>query len=162
MMGMIARKGHYISWVGSTSSVDWDDPYDYFQFMRDQSTNDDNDDGYGVAYYPEDGSFSFNESDYNDPNNQVWYKTNRDNTLNFDWHDDWSWYGDTNSHYQWGTNYEPLDEIIEPTIMNNSTQASIVLGHDRNTTGTTRGNHPFRINYINPITLEEKELHIYA
>ncbi len=148
MMGMIAKKGHYISWLGSKSG-DLNDPGDFFQFLRNHSnTSEPNDDGYGVIYYPENGDFFFEEANYFHVDNQAWYKTSRDSIGV--WHypdypfDGWSWYDDSNSHWQWGSNYEPLDEIIEPTIMDNDTKASIVLGHDRQGTGG-KGNHPFRL-----------------
>jgi len=152
MMAMIAKIGNYISWENADAGS-FDDPYDYFQFMRDEShaggtwPNGPNDDGYGVIYYSDDGSVYFNENDYFDILNQAWYKTSRDS--NGVWHypsygNGWSYYGDTNPHWQWGTGYEPLDDIIEPTIMDNNAKASIVLGHDRNGTGG-HGNHPFRL-----------------
>ena len=49
MMAMIAKKGHYISWVDSTSTS-WDDPYDYFQFMKNRSSASNQRDGYGLVY----------------------------------------------------------------------------------------------------------------
>ena len=151
MMAMIAKKGNYISWV-EEGIEDWDDPYDFFQFMRDEShaggspPNGPNDDGYGVIYYPADGSMYFDETNYFNSQNQAWYKTNRH--YNGNWIDDSTWYGDPNPHWQWDDD-EPLDPdpedgIIEPTIMNNNTEASIVLGHDRQGTGSN-GNHPFRL-----------------
>ncbi|MCK4655097.1 MAG: T9SS type A sorting domain-containing protein [Candidatus Cloacimonetes bacterium] len=142
MMGMIANKGNYISWLDS-SPEDWDDPYDFFQFMIDESTPNPQNDGYGVIYYPDDGFMYFNEIDYFDEQNQAWYKTNRNNHGN--WIDNSTWYGDPNLHWQWN-DYEPLgvDKIIKNTIMNNNTKASIVLGHDRAGTGG-HGNHPFRL-----------------
>ncbi|NQT65596.1 MAG: T9SS type A sorting domain-containing protein [FCB group bacterium] len=167
MMAMIAKKENYISWL-DTQPNDWDDPYDFFQFMRDEShqgwvgSSSPNDDGYGVVYYPEDGSLYFNEDDYDDVLNQVWYKTSRDfeNDANDDpvWHypgNGWTWYGDTNSHWEWDDDEPlfPITGIIESTIMDNSTEASIVLGHDRQGTGGN-GNYPFRIDYTDPITQE--------
>ncbi len=155
MMGMIARKGHYISWLDSQPN-DWDDPYDFFQFMRNEShqgwigSSSPNDDGYGVIYYPENGTFYFDETDYYNENNQAWYKTSQD--LGGEWHypsTGWTWYGDPNPHWGWDDDevppfVEPIDDIIVPTIMNNNTEASIVLGHDRQGTGGN-GNHPFRL-----------------
>jgi len=164
MMAMIAKKGNYVSWV-EEGIGDWDDPYDFFQFMRDEShqgwigSSSPNDDGYGIIYYPEDGSMYFNENNYYDVLNRAWYKTSRD--LDGIWHyppDGWTWYGDPNPHWGWDDDeippfVKPIDDIIVPTIMINNTEATIVLGHDRQGTGGN-GNHPFRIDYTDPITFE--------
>jgi predicted glutamine amidotransferase len=144
MMGMIAKKGNYISWLDS-SPGNWNDPYDYFQFMREHLGQYSQNDGYGVIYYPDDGTMFFDENNYHNENNQAWYKTNRD--FVGDWHLDYTWYNDPNDHWKWDEE-EPLDDedgIIVTEIMANNTKASIVLGHDRNTTGYTYGNHPFRL-----------------
>ncbi len=140
MMAMIAKKGHYVSWVDSCEG-NWNDPYDFFNFLQDWSPY--QDDGYGVIYYPENGSFFFNKNNYYDPYNQAWYKTNQD--PDEDWHINYTWYGDPNLHYQW-IDDEPLI-IAKSIIMNNETEASIVLGHDRDAVedpqGNIRnGNHP--------------------
>ena len=137
MMAMIARKGHHISWLDSCIN-DWNDPYDFFQFLKDRSNPNIQDDGYGIIYYPESGGFYFNKYDYYDIGNQAWFKTNQD--VDGNWHEDWTWYGDTHQHYQW-VDDEPLD-IAENIIMENDTEASIILGHDRNGCGCN-GNHPF-------------------
>ena len=82
-----------------------------------------NDDGYGVIYYPEDGSFDYD--------NQSWFQT--DPTPN------------DNTYYTGGLPAwkDSLDLAVQ-VIMNNNTKASIVLGHDRQGTGG-QGNHPFRL-----------------
>jgi len=157
MMAMIAKEGYTVS---ELIEDDGADPYDYFSFLSDRSTNSTanepysnsskpNDDGYGVIYYPADGSFYFNEADYFNANNQAWYKTSRDVNGNWQYPDEgsgWTWYGDNNSHWQWDSNIEPLDMLIIPTIMNENTQAVIVMGHDRQGTGGN-GNHPFHYTY---------------
>ncbi len=137
MMAMIAKKGHHISWLDSCIN-DWNDPYDFFQFLKDRSNPNIQDDGYGIIYYPESGGFYFNKYDYYDIGNQAWFKTNQD--VEGNWHEDWTWYGDTHQHYQW-VDDEPLD-IAENIIMENDTEASIILGHDRDGCGCN-GNHPF-------------------
>ena len=76
MMAMIAKKGDYISWENSTLG-NWNDPYDYFQFMKVHSTSTIQNDGYGVIYYSDDETMYFNENNYFDASNQAWYKTNR-------------------------------------------------------------------------------------
>lgn len=140
MMAMIAKKGDYISWENSTLG-NWNDPYDYFQFMRDHSTSSSQDDGYGVIYYSDDETMYFNENNYFDASNQAWYKTNRN--YSGQWVDNSTWYNDPNNHWQWNL-IEPLDSYAEPTIMDNDTKATIILGHDRDGTGGS-GNHPFRL-----------------
>ncbi|MBN1327030.1 MAG: hypothetical protein JW996_03675, partial [Candidatus Cloacimonetes bacterium] len=140
MMAMIAKIGSNISWLGSQSE-DWDDPYDFFQFMKDESGSTYQNDGYGVIYYSDDSSIYFNVNNYYDNQNQAWYKTNRDSSGT--WVNNSTWYGDNNSHWQWDYS-EPLDEVIIPKIMDSDTEALIVLGHDREGTGG-HGNHPFRM-----------------
>lgn len=137
MIAMIAKKGNYISWIGERTG-NWDDPYDFFQFMKDEShaggywPDGPNDDGYGVIYYPEDGSFDYD--------NQSWFQT--DPTPS------------DNTYYTGGLPvWKDSLDLAEQVIMNNNTEASIVLGHDRQGTGGN-GNHPFHIDYNDPITFE--------
>jgi len=156
MFALITRNGEIVSGItdpNTDTTNDLDDPEDFFDWLKSRSINSGgkiNDDGYGVLYYPENGSFYFDETDYFNVSNQAWYKTSQDSEGV--WHyplypiSGWSYYNDPNSHWQWGSNYEPLDEIIIPTIMNENTQAAIVLGHDRQGTGG-EGNHPFRFEY---------------
>jgi FlgD Ig-like domain len=158
MMAMIAKDGETISAITSIAN-EFNDPIDYFDFIQARSTNSTsnygyvssgkpNDDGYGFSYYPADGSFHYNQPNYDD---QAWYKTSQDEQLV--WHypswpySGWTWYGDPN--HTWLLD-EPLD-IAKETIMNiNSTgcEACIVFGHDRQGTGGY-GNHPFRFEYDN-------------
>jgi len=141
MMAMIAKEGHYISWQ-NTSGGSFDDPYDFFDFIRVRSRNTypkPNNDGYGFCYYPEDGTF--------DTENQTWYQKD-DYPLVF-----------SNQQYPYETYYtediwdpywieewqDSLD-TAEDTIMYNNTKASIVLGHARQGS-TGEGNHPFYFVY---------------
>jgi len=128
MMAMIAKKGHYISWC-YTSSGDYNDPYDFFDFIRERSTNSGwkpNNDGYGFIYYPEDGSF--------DLDNQAWYLTGED---------DYYYHLEDPNH----PNNVPLDNA-EQVIMDNDTKASIVFGHARCAGSTyVYGSHPFRFEW---------------
>ena len=147
MMALIAKEGYTISQFGDISGS-YEYPYDFFQFLINRSTNigKRNDDGYGVVYYPVDGSFFYNPNNLYDPDNQAWYKISQD--LSGNWHygyNGWTWYGDPN-HY-W-LDDEPLD-IARDLILNIGSQdceATIVLGHDRQGTGGS-GNHPFRLEY---------------
>lgn len=134
MMAMIAKKGHYISWC-YTSSGDYNDPYDFFQFLKDRSGPYPlQKDGYGLLYYKDDGYFYYDESNpgHNiqnpgNPLNQAWYQFGS-NTYYTGGTADWQWELDTG----------------EQKIMKDDTKASIVLGHDRFGTGNA-GNHPFRL-----------------
>lgn len=135
MMAMIAKKGHYISW-NDVVAGDFNDPIDYFNFIRERSTNvgdKPNGDGYGFIYYPEDGSWYYNALDPLDPDNQAWYLTGFDTRY---------YHGDTYQllpHY----NNDPLNNA-EACIMDNATEASIVFGHARQTDSNTgSGSHPF-------------------
>ncbi|KQC09366.1 MAG: hypothetical protein APR54_12945 [Candidatus Cloacimonas sp. SDB] len=127
MFAMISQKDHYISWKGSNTGS-YNDPYDYFNWLRTRSTNSGskpNPDGYGLVYYPEDGSFN--------PNTNSLYLTGFD------------------SYYYRGNTYNnnyplyngPLNDA-EDWIMDNDTEASIVFGHARQTgSNTGSGSHPF-------------------
>ena len=157
MMALITRNGAVVSDItdpNTDTTNDLDDPEDYFDWLKSRSTNSGgkkNDDGYGVIYYPEDGSFYYNADNFYDPDNQAWYKISRD--LDGEWHyenNGWTWYGDPNRHWGWDDEssplVEPLDDIIVPSIMNPNTDATIVMGHDRQGT-VGKGNHPFRFEY---------------
>ncbi len=134
---MSAKEGHYISWMDSTLT-EWDDPYDFFDFIRVRSRNTapkPNYDGYGLLYYKDEGYFyldpdslGHNASNPGDPNNQAWYQKGF-NTYYTNGTADWKW---------------ELDKA-KSVIMDNDTEASIVLGHARKGTGG-EGNHPFRFN----------------
>ncbi len=126
MFAMISHKGHYISW-GNSNSGSYNDPYDYFNFLRSRSTDigsKPNPDGYGLVYFPEDGYFN--------SNTQSWYLTGFDS---------YYYHGDTyNQSHPYN---EPLNNA-EDWIMDDDTEASIVYGHARNTDGNTgSGSHPF-------------------
>lgn len=133
MMGMVSSKGRFLSWENQGSGF-YDDPQDYLNWIKARSTGSTskpNPDGYGLLYYPEDGSFYYNTSNENDPNNQAWYLTG------------------TNTYYN---HTDPTDsnndqfDLGEAKILNDGTAAALVLGHARQGTGGV-GNHPFRFDY---------------
>lgn len=127
MMAMIAKKDHYISWVNNKLG-DLNDPTDYFTWLKSRSTNTGNktnDDGYGVIYYPDDGTF--------DSTTQAWYQTDPNSYTG-------TYY--TGGEPEWKT---ALDNA-ETTIMGDSTEASIVFGHARQGS-VGEGNHPFYFDY---------------
>ncbi|HPR16876.1 MAG TPA: hypothetical protein PLD62_01385 [Candidatus Cloacimonadota bacterium] len=135
MMAMIAKEGHYLSWINS-SSLSYTDlkyPYDFFDWLRTRSRNTTpkiNNDGYGIIYYPKDGTF--------DVENQTWYQkgpTPEDDTYY------------TGGQQAWK---DSLD-LAEQIIMNNDTEAAIVFGHARQGS-TGEGNHPFYFVYHDSIT----------
>ncbi|MCF7921033.1 MAG: T9SS type A sorting domain-containing protein [Candidatus Cloacimonetes bacterium] len=149
MMAMIARDGDYISWKSAKYDNpedpldDFNDPYDYFNYIRDRSTNSsptipyvnmvkNNDDGYGFIYYPEDGSF--------DASTQTWYQTDPDQN--------------SNTYYTGGLPaWKTALDLAENYIMTNSSEASIVLGHARQGS-VGEGSHPFHCDYVDPTTGE--------
>jgi len=137
MMAMIAKKGHYISWVDSNTG-DYDDPYDLFNFIRDRSSYGSNHDGYGFLYYKDNGEFFLDPDDlgHNDENpghplNQAWYQIGSG-----------TYYTGGSVDYKWELNK------AEEVIMDNGTDATLVIGHARlGTVGD--GNHPFRLEIEN-------------
>lgn len=142
MMAMIAKKGHYISWIDSRSD-DYNFPYDFFDFIRVRSRDSNpkkNNDGYGFIYYPEDGNFYYNPNNPNDPDNQAWYQTDPTSS--------------SNTYYTYGLpEWKVALDDAEEFIMDNNTEASIVLGHAREGS-VGEGSHPFRFVYTDPVTLD--------
>ena len=135
MFAMSAKEGHYLSWINSRSPVytDLNYPYDFFDWLRIRSRNTTpkiNNDGYGVIYYPKDGTFNVN--------NQTWYQ--KDPTP-YD-----------NTYYTGGLPaWKDSLDLAEQVIMNNDTEAAIVFGHARQGS-IGEGNHPFYFIYIDPAT----------
>ncbi|NQV19114.1 MAG: T9SS type A sorting domain-containing protein [Armatimonadetes bacterium] len=113
MMALISLTEYTIS-EQDTIPGSYNDPYDFFEFMKECSDSLTNDDGYGILYY-KDGEVVVDST-------QKWYKIGIG-----------SWYGD-------GVE-EPLDIAIDE-IMNEDNDAVLVLGHDRNGE-IGYGNHPF-------------------
>jgi hypothetical protein len=107
------NSGESLAYQDSISGS-FNDPYDFFDFIKLRSAATIQNDGYGVVYYPH------NTSLINDTHR--WYKTGLG-----------VWYGDGNA--------EPMDKAI-PTIMNPENNAKIVLAHARGGTGG-EGSHPF-------------------
>ncbi|HPR16878.1 MAG TPA: T9SS type A sorting domain-containing protein [Candidatus Cloacimonadota bacterium] len=156
MMAMIAKKGTYISWL-NTSSGNFNDPYDFFTWQKARSNNNTykvNNDGYGVIYYPEDGTFN--------ANTQSWYQ--KDDYPEVDppatqYYPYETFYTSDGTSYSvttpWGWTSDWQDELdtAEIHIMDDETEASIVLAHARQGS-TGEGNHPFRFIYTNPQTEE--------
>ncbi len=100
---------------------DYDDPGDYFDYLRHRSTSSLQNDGYGIVYYDDYGSFV--DSYYLTCTN-CWYADGDDDTAPY-----------------------VLDEA-EDAIMDEDNNAVIVLGHDRNGTGGY-GSHPFTFEWNN-------------
>lgn len=133
MMGMVSMRGRYLSWENSQSGS-LNDPGDMFTWLKERSTDEGdkpNPDGYGLIYYPEDGSFYYNDQNSSDPLNQAWYLTGSD-----------TYYNHTNP---FDPNNYPYNSAVTK-INDNSTKASLVLGHARNGTGGF-GSHPFRFEW---------------
>ena len=135
MMAIIAKKGNSISWIDSTAT-NWDDPYDFFQFLYDCSWNDD---GYGIVYYDTYGllpeiqypDITGNEPiEFYDISDQAWYVIQAAN------------------YYPY--NNCSIEDIPAPYnsakyhITDDDNNVGIVMGHVR--TGTSgRGSHPFQL-----------------
>ncbi len=151
MMALITKKGKYISWL-NTSSGYFNDPYDFFTWQKARSNNDHtvkaNDDGYGVIYHPADGSFN--------ASTQSWFQTDDYEYVNpgtqypYD-----TFYTDDGSTGLggWDSNWQDALDDAEEYIMDNDTEASIVLTHARQGS-TGEGNHPFYFTYTDPVTEE--------
>ena len=121
MMALISIEGSSISEIPDIQG-NYNDPLDFFVYMKERSDSLLNDDGYGVLYYK--------DSETVLDTTQIRYK------IGFQ-----RWYGD-------GTD-EPLDIAI-PEIMNENNYPVIVLGHDRNGS-TGYGSHPFTFAWQNTI-----------
>jgi|GEM_PF-5124471 len=119
MMAMISLNGHSISELSEINGG-FNDPFDFFDYMKERSDSLLNNDGYGVLYYKNDETIL--------DTTQIWYKIGHQR-----------WYGD-------GTE-EPLDTAISE-IMSENNHPVIVLGHDRNGS-TGYGSHPFTFAWQN-------------
>lgn len=173
MAAMIAKEGFTISdLISNGNNYDYNDPYDFFQFLKDRSHNDyynkRNDDGYGILYYKADGYFYLDPTDLGheagEPGNllnQAWYQVDGDCSVDgdpYDTHNPYTTYyvndlsdqdciaSFIDDEYTWKWELDTAEE----TIMTESTDAIIVLGHDRQGTGGS-GNHPFRLLYNDQI-----------
>ncbi len=173
MAAMIAKEGFTISdLISNGNNYDYNDPYDFFQFLKDRSHNDyynkRNDDGYGIIYYKADGYFYLDPTDLGheagEPGNslnQAWYQVDGDCSVDgdpYDTHNPYTTYyvndlsdqdciaSFIDDEYTWKWELDTAEE----TIMTESTDAIIVLGHDRQGTGGS-GNHPFRLLYNDQI-----------
>lgn len=140
MMAMIAKNGYYLSSIGSSQTA-FSSPEHFFDFVADHSTNYSNNDGYGIIYYPEDGTFhNKNGVTYHFPNNGI-------NEINRSFQ---SWYlVGFNSYYSHNNESQkfPLDNA-RATILHSDSKAKIVLGHARNASGSY-GSHPFTLRWNN-------------
>ncbi len=117
MIALISLTGYTISEQMQVPGS-FNDPYDFFEFMKECSHSSSNDDGYGILYY-KDGEVIVDST-------QKWFK------IGFN-----KWYGD-------GTE-DPLDIAIDE-IMSEDNDAVFVMGHDRNGE-IGYGNHPFTFNW---------------
>ncbi len=118
MMAMIGIQNSNLSVVPS-SDGEFNDPVDFFDFLRSRSGSQDaeiplNNDGYGVIYYQRGSSIITHKQEFYKSGFDTWYTPRRD---------------------------EPMD-LAEIAITNPMNEATIVLGHDRLGTGGS-GNHPF-------------------
>ena len=119
MMALISLNGHSISDLPEIEGG-YNDPFDFFDYMKERSDSLLNNDGYGILYYKDAETIL--------DTTQIWYKIGHHR-----------WYGD-------GTE-EPLDTAIVE-IMNENNHPVIVLGHDRNGS-TGHGSHPFTFEWQN-------------
>ncbi len=144
MAAMIAKDGYTISdLTNNGDNYDYNDPYDFFQFLKDRSNNNSakvNDDGYGILYYTDSGFLP----------TQAWYQVDGDCSVNGDPYDTHypyeTYYCEYTYDQDWHNSWQLELDTAESTIMDPSTDAIIVMGHDRQGTGGS-GNHPFRIGY---------------
>jgi len=137
MFTAIAKDGNYISVLDSLTG-DFNDPSDFFEWLKIRSRNSTpkpNDDGYGIIYYKDEGYFyldpenlGYNNSNHGDPLNQAWYQIGSETYYTG---------GDADEKWEFNTANE--------TILDNNTEATIVMAHARNGVGGA-GNHPFRFN----------------
>ncbi|MBC8384060.1 MAG: T9SS type A sorting domain-containing protein [Candidatus Cloacimonetes bacterium] len=157
MMAMISKSNELISDIGISENL-FDDPIDFFNYIRERSTNNgynnyvgdykNNVDGYGFCYYEQ--SSDFIPCIYQDiwlPENQAWYLFSEDH------------YYHGNLYSTSSTNNNALN-IAESMVMNNinhspdypllqddnDCEAVILMGHARQGTVGT-GNHPFRLDH---------------
>ncbi|MCD4817820.1 MAG: T9SS type A sorting domain-containing protein [Candidatus Cloacimonetes bacterium] len=113
MFALISKSGYNFANQDSIAG-EFNDIFDYYDFIKERSDSLYQDDGYGIVTY-------INNSGISEPI-QTWFKTGYD-----------TWYGDGG--------VEPLDTAIE-SISDPGNETNIVLVHARNGTGGT-GSHPF-------------------
>ena len=150
MMAMIVKNGYLISDIAEQTG-NYNDPLDYFNWLRGRSTTSTkpNDDGYGIIYFSGNNSnINYIEDDIYNTLNQAWFLTG------------------FNGYYYHGLIYNPNNSqneafnIAESMIMNNvnhsddypdlidnnDCEAIILLGHARQGS-IGYGSHPFRFEY---------------
>lgn len=172
-MALIAKEGYLISNIndpdGDTDN-DFDDPVDFFDYIRERSCEEDDDaveveyigdeikvnrDGYGFSYYKENSHNILCDPDnFYTSTNQAWYSMGQDifyyRGVEYDY-----------ENFEYTVYNEPLD-IAESLIMNlenvnhsddypnlidnNDCEAVILLGHARQGS-TGDGSHPFRFEW---------------
>ena len=170
-MALIAKEGYLISNIndpdGDTEN-DFDDPVDFFDYIRERSCEEGDDaieveylgdeikvnrDGYGFIYYKESSlNVPCNPFNFYTSTNQAWYSMGQDifyyRGLEYDY-----------ENFEYNIYNEPLD-ITESLIMNNvnhsddypdlidnnDCEAAILLGHARQGS-TGEGNHSFRFEW---------------
>ena len=113
MFALIATGENSISY-SDTISGEFNDPYDYFTFLKGRSTETLQDDGYGICVY--------DEINHQEIGVHFWYKTGLD-----------TWYNDGNPDF--------IEEAIEYS-MNDDSNIKLILAHARNGSGGN-GSHPF-------------------
>lgn len=153
MMGMVSINENYISNIEAEEN-NYDDPEDFFDFIREESSENNNPDGYGICFYNEGETLLYTEEviDQNDQNPNIWTNNHR------------YFYsvGEGNYYNEIPNNKLPLD-LAEGKIMNhitydnngypdeydnNNSNTIMVMGHARKGTGGY-GNHPFYFNKDN-------------
>ena len=113
MMAMLTKSGYIMPDI-TNGSNSFDYPDEVFQFLKNNSTWNTNDDGYGVIYYKNGETIV--------PTSQRFHQVG---------------FG---TYYQ--THPQQMDDA-EIAVGNPNNDAVIVLGHDRKTTQNAYGNHPF-------------------
>jgi hypothetical protein len=118
MMALISIQNNTIGTLIHGEGL-FDDPHDFFDFLRSRSGPSDTDiplnsDGYGVLYYKMGSTLVAEEEEFYKSGLGIWYTPD---------------------------NNDPMD-LAENAVMNPDNQATIVLGHDRLGTGG-EGSHPF-------------------
>ncbi len=116
MMAMLTKTGYIMPDINNGLD-DYDCPDELFQFLQNVSSGNDNNDGYGVIYYKDNIPTLFP--------GQMFHQVG------------------IGTHY--GTNPEEMNNAYT-AISNPNLNASIVLGHARNTSQGAYGSHPFWFN----------------
>lgn len=138
MSAVITKQGvslaDYQSSADDFNYADFASPVDYLTYVMSTSNSTSNNDGYGIAYYP-DNRYKINESNY-------WYKYVTSSSVNHI-------YYNGNVFNQSG-NADTFDEA-EDAVFGNESNAAIVMCHARNASSNpfAPGNHPFRMDANN-------------